>query len=1125
MTLAEWLSDHDHDWRTRLAPARLVIETDFSADEVRTAQSKYGAAALQLAKNNRTPAEFIKRYPALTLMILAGHAALAYDHGKYWESFWDELGMPQDLDFETALRQNTIWLLDKFSLARFPDIERASNKKYVMMYALHAGMPAHSVGDLLAVINQHSSQGRLTSGGALIDWLDEPGKEHRGAELDVPVRNFLRYGAEFAADILDRIIEFVEEAAVNPEIFDLELDASTTGLPSVLLDELVIQLRDGPVRERQPPRSFVKLKGQPAVTYDTNDDEIVLVLPPPPLDRQPVWRVSFDGQVQEVHSSRKWGGEIDASAWRTPVPGPVREILATPAGVPAASSLSLVVKADPLLTFSTSGRWISRKDALKDSVWVVYPDDHVLTDAASNEAVECSDVGSPAGWAGWRSARVELGAVTALQLRVNGTVVGTERWVRKDARPSFQFGPIVPGVTAAGGHAVYSQRPWVMLPPADSDPAPDWQVQARRVGESTWMTKEEWTGEDVQTCVDPFDDAAEPLLGQFEVLVTGPLGADARCVVYLAEGLQATFEPSIRVPSDGGMVVCRTALDADGLDIPSPTIVFGPRELERSIQIADGESSVKLLVTPPHLQIRSGPSGTPLPWRMTPDICDPDEFADDKFVAVRAPGIQNVSFAYCSAFGGVLQASGTVRRRPGDVYEVSTQQFADTVRTHPNGRVRVTLATAAGPVDVTVLASEPRRLASSVYLDEDKLAFEGLADIPDLAAHVWSNTAPWLAPETLSVDRSVVDLPERLVDTGELELQLFVDDPWMIIEPPTSPGTSSFRIEQLGWREDCDDAQRRLSKYLAGVGKVPYDVGVRPEVWTALARLHADGKKDRFSDLITVLDADPRRALECLGDSTIPVGDKLSMFIRSEIVNRDFTSADTANELHAHPWFGCMVELADLPSLAARRTEVPEERAETLAYLRDRGGTLLMELLRTGKAERLDDAAFDRNVLSMSSVPLSVLEAKLAEIEAIPRAQLHPDSLRIAVYEAFCRRTAWMNTGWSKGFAQQADLVLTPIRHTSTHVHELICTRKDRLKGVDVDEHPWMLMSQQSLTFAFLARLEAYGRISGRYLNSGLLGQWARMAQLCPTMVANDLLIAEAAVIHIRRGDLTGEGT
>ncbi|WP_249383794.1 hypothetical protein, partial [Mycobacterium sp. DBP42] len=58
---------------------------------------------------------------------------------------------------------------------------------------------------------------------------------------------------------------------------------------------------------------------------------------------------------------------------------------------------------------------------------------------------------------------------------------------------------------------------------------------------------------------------------------------------------------------------------------------------------------------------------------------------------------------------------------------------------------------------------------------------------------------------------------------------------------------------------------------------------------------------------------------------------------------------------------------------------------------------------------------------------------------------------------------------------------------------------------------------------ALLARLEACGRIEGRYLNTGLLGDWAQLAQLCPTMVANDLLIAEAAVLYGRRGDLTGD--
>jgi hypothetical protein len=246
------------------------------------------------------------------------------------------------------------------------------------------------------------------------------------------------------------------------------------------------------------------------------------------------------------------------------------------------------------------------------------------------------------------------------------------------------------------------------------------------------------------------------------------------------------------------------------------------------------------------------------------------------------------------------------------------------------------------------------------------------------------------------------------------------------------------------------------------------------------------------------------------------------MLIRSELVNHNYSAEQTLNKLHFHPWFGCMVELADLPSLYQRRREVRAERAETLAYLRDRGGEPLMELLKTGKTSCIQDACFDANVLAMSSVPGNQVEAKLREIQLVPRAQLHPDTLRAAVYEAFCRRTEWMGSGWSPNFAQQNSLVISPIKRASMLAHDSIMMRSDRVREIDVSNQPWLLMSVQSLTLAFLARLEAHGRIGGQYLNSGLLAQWARLAQLCPTMVANDLLIAEALVMYDRRGDLIG---
>ncbi len=1122
-TLSDWMSDEEHHWRERLQPVNLVIEADFSEGEVREAQRKYGAAVRHLSKQDIAYPKIIKRYPALTLLTLVGHASLAYDHGAYWESFWDELGIERNADFENDIRRSIIGILDKFSLARFPDIERDSNRKYVMMLALHAGIPIHSLRGLLVVINEHITQGRPATGAAVTEWLQEPGKEYRESTLDVPVRNFLVNGAEFAVDILDRIIEFIQEATDDPTVFDRELNASTTGLPSVLLDELVLQLKDAPLQIQRKRRTGAVLS-EPTVTYLIDDDEIVLEMPTPAGGSDLPWRVSLDGEVREVHAARRWGAGHQSAVARAAVPAPVREAIVSHPGVVAPSSIPLVVQADPLLTFDEKGRWIPRREALKDCVWTVFPDDHQLVDAHTTRPIEYSDTGCPAGWHRWRSAFIELGDIDALQLWRDDAPVGTPRRVRKDARPRFLLGDSATGVVTPEGRAVYSSRPWVMLPATRTDSSPRWKVQVRRVGDPDWIIEEEWYGEDEETCVDPFDDAEEAQLGYFEILVTGPMGSDARCTVFVAEGLHASFEPSIRVPTAGGITPCIGVVESEGISIGSgDPIAFGHRDLELKLDVRNEDTSATVLLRPPHVEIRSGETGVPNAWRMTPDVCDPEDFAQDRLVAVRAPGISSVQFGYLSDIGDVIQIDASPRRRQGDVFETRTQQFADTARHHPTGRIAATLSTDDGPVDVTVLSARPRLLASDVSLTEGALEFSDVAAVDDLAVYVWSTTAPWRPAEAFPVKEGRAVLSESFIDRGELCCQLFVDDPWTFIDPPSVPHASAFRVDQLGWCDDGTPAQTKLARYLGTQCRAPQDVGAQPEVWTALARLHADGKTDRFAGLIEVLADNPRRALECLGDSTISASDKMAMLIRSELVNHNFSAAETLNELHSHPWFGCMVELADLPSLYQRRLEVSAERAETLAYLSDRGGEPLTELLRTGKTGRFHETCFDSAVLEMSLVPGALIESKLREIQQIPRAQLHHDNLRAGLYEALCRRTEWMASGWSTNFEKQASLVLNPMRRASMLAHETIMVRIDRLKGIDTAEYPWMLMSVQSLTLSFLARLEAHGRIEARYLNSGLLRDWSRMAQLCPTMVANDLLIAEAAVLYDRRGDLIGE--
>jgi len=1122
MSLAAWLSDVDYEWRQKLRGVRLVIETNFSADEVREAQRKFGIAVRHLRNRGASVSKIIKRYPGLLLMILVGHASLAYDQGAYWESFWEKLGVSRDQEFENAIRQSLVDLLDKFSLARFPDIEQEIGPKYIRILALHAGIPVHCLRDLLVLIDEHIRQGRPATGAALIEWLQEPGKGYRADQLDMPVRTFLENGAEFAVDILDRIIEFIEATTADPSLLDAELDASTTGLPDVMLTELIRQLKDNPLHLARKRLRQVAAS-RPQIRYDVDDDEIVLTLPAPPSGSELPWRISFDGDVREVYAARRWG-EVETAAARVVVPAPVREAIILHPADSKSFTLPLILQSDPLLLFDVDGNWIGRRDGLKDCVWAIHPEDHDLIDPTRSGTVECEDVGAPRGWFGWRSAFIELDNVGALQLARGNTPVGTPRWVRKDARPRFARGPVISGLTSLDGRTVYGARPWVMLPATPTDPAPQWNVRVRRFGESEWLVDEWWISEDVETCVDPFDDDRTPQLGLFEILVTGPMGSDARCVVFLAEGLDTEFAPSIRVPHGQGLSPCVARVTSEGLAVhPAEPVCFGERDLEVTLEISGDCVSTRLRLKPPSVEIRTGAAGTPAPWRMSPDALDPEDFAENRFVAVRAPHVADVTFAYVSDHGDLLQSDPRPRVRQSDVYETGTQQFADTVRRHPSGRLQAVITTAEGVVEVPVLQAQPRLLSTGVGLQAGVLEFADPAAVENLAVHVWSTTAPWEPPETLPVVDGRAQLPDHLVDAGELRCQLFVDDPWVTLEAPPMPPETVFRIEQPGWRRDGTDAQVELSRFLAATQPTIVHVGVIPEIWAALAMLDSDGKSKRFPPLIAILVREPRRALETLGDSTIPAGDKMAMLIRSELVNQNFSVENTLNPLHTHPWFGCMVELADLPSLYHRRDEVPEERAETLAYLGDRGGGPLIELLRTGESSRLVDASIDRTIFQTSTIGTVQVEEKLREIKQVPRPQLDPTNLRAGVYEGLCRRSEWLRSGWSLNLAQQLDLVLTPIKRSSDRAYKMIRARRELVRGIDWDEHPWILMSVQSLTLAFLARLEAYGRINGTYLNSGLLRDWASMAQLCPTMVANDLLIAEAVVLYDRRGDLVGD--
>jgi hypothetical protein len=963
----------------------------------------------------------------------------------------------------------------------------------------------------------------------LMEWLDEPGKEHRMRNLDVPVRNFLQYGGEFAIDIVDRIIETVDAAASDPTLID-SLDSSTTGLPTVLVTELVAQLRDKPVRWRGRRSAGTVVERRPNLVYSLVDDQIVVTVPYPRISPEEPWHVSLDGQVREVYARRAWGKVGDEQpSTLMPLPAPVREVLMWHDPTDTNVAVRVVDKADPLLTFSPDGRLIPRRDGLRDEVWAVYPADCELVDPTSGTLVDVSgDAGSPAGWRGWRTTLVDLGPLGALQLRRGGVLVGTARTIRKDARPRFDFEPSLVGAATSDGRSVHAGRPWVMLPPSDADIPTSWRVRTRVLGETEWLCDAGWHSDDEEVCVDPFDEDVEPQVGLFEVVVTGPLGTDARAVFFLAEGLWLEFDTALREPISGGLAPCKATIGSEyELVVSADELVFAREELQKPVSVGVHELTAEIMVRPPHVEVRAGVVGAPAVWRTTPDVWGPDDLADDRFVAVRAPGVSAVEFVLVDSGGQRVQVEREPSRKPGGAYQIATQRFADTARRIGVGRLVAKVTTDAGSVEVATLAVRPTELSAGARIVDDVLVFDDLVTAGELSVYAWCMTAPWQPIMTLPIEGNVARLPADLIDAGDLLCRVFVDDPWTTIEPPAHLAASDLRATQPGWFRSGSDAQVKLSRFLAGEGTPPERAGAMPEIWPALtlleSDLHAGVSTSTVTSLMRLLAETPRQAFEAMGNSTIPVADKMTMLIRSELVNVSYATQDTLNELHADPWFGCMVEIADLPSLHERRADVVAERAETIDYLKEKGGDVLLNVLHTGKGVRLEEGCFDRSVFMMDGMPAPQVEDILLGLQLVPGPLLHPDSRVAGSVEAFRQRSEWMQSGWSEHFSVKLSGALSMIRRGCRQAYDLISARSEALDGVDIRQHPWMLMSLQSISLAFLARLEAHGAIEGAQLDSALITTWARLASCCPRMVATDLLIAEAVVTHAQHGDLVGQ--
>ncbi|QXC41247.1 hypothetical protein [Rhodococcus qingshengii] len=1130
--LKEWLGEKEDEFRRDLQGVSLVIEADIDENLTVQASESFGRYAGILHRVHQwSGVEIAKRFPALTLVSLVSHAATDYEQNRYWESYWVRLGIPREQSFETDFRQSVPGLLQKFQLARFPQLDR----KYVQQLAMHAGIPNYCLRGVLDVIANHLDSGREPTGAALIEWLGDPAKPHRMNGLNVPARNFLREGGEFAVDIIDRILEFVLYVADRPSdwltaVDSGEISSETTGLPSVMLDGLVDILEELglPTVSTSVRPDGRTISIAPYLELDTVEDTVMVRLPHPGSNLLPTWSVSLDGDVSEIRGVTGWGSAEGQPPTSLAVIHPVRAVSVSHPSSNAHYNLPLVESSDPLVLFTESGRFIGRREPMPvGAVYAILPKNHSLTDGTTGRILEPDlNLGVPSGWVNWRLITLSTVDVRSVQLvDLEGGRVGSARVVRHSCLPELLLDDPIGCVTSANGRTVYGARPTLWLPrhPVAGE-ATRWQVSVRRLGDRAVVAQQSWESRAQDLEIDPFDGAPAGQLGAFEVLVRGPLGSDLRQTVFLAEGLSALASSPFRTPIGSGLSPATVLVECvEPLVTGSTGLDFDAATRQRNITVDSGARSEQLTVSPRHLEFRVDKVGQRPEWSALPHVSTPDEFVADQIIAVRVPSEEaDVYIELVDADRTVVQAEKPHYRPSADAFEVRTVRFTDTVRALGAGQIVVTVdVPGCARVVVPAVHIRPARLCTSMMLQDGVIRFAGLAPIGGLALQVWCESAPWRPSVSLPVTDERLTVPESLRDVGTLLACLAVDDGWGSVSMGTTPNPEATRLAQPGWSRDVNPALDHLSRLLVGLDCKPEHAVGSPELWSALAAQTGDTPDSiRIRNMLHgLLLRDPRASIEAMGASGLPADVRAELLVRSQLVLQSFDAYGVRNEISQHPWVACVCAVADLPSLSLGS----DIRVDVEASALREGGAALLEIMRTGSDPYRKRGLFDAGTVKMSEMTNSHVKELFELASIIPTELVEPDTRVVAIGEAFAVRERWAksraHTTLSKLVGERSSL----LERRSKVLFEHIQVRNDALAGVDLRTHPWMTMPMLSITTAVLARLQAHGMIRAGVICHEVLEPWADLARMCPKLVFSDLLLAESLVTHAKHGNIMGD--
>lgn len=1084
VTPLELLRIREDSWAERLTPTRIgLVAEDVTTSTTHSEQALRSLGGLWQRQGSGST--LLRRFPAVHVLTTT---RVATDHyaAMFWPQLCERAGIPKDPNVQHEWGTAYIHNLRQLGLPTFDDVEDRGSR-FVGPILMHSGVPTYCLPDLLRLARDRR---RLMPGltpESFVDWARERARQDRMRHIDKPVQRFLRYGGEFAVDVVDRVFELLDVVSAGGSGDDVEL-------PQRFRDA-AIGLRDGGESLAAPTGAageFLAVAPRRAtLMLDPYGRGPFVRLPSIPAadEGQVVWVVGADAEEERVPSLALMPGYREPTPQvDVPVNRPVRQLTARLEGSAVLDLTVPVVDNDrPILVFDEEGVQLGLGSPLRrGAVWVLHPSTHPLEAPASDKIMARAAL--PPGWDGWELALLDLDGVQQLRLTEGPTVE-----VQARAVPRIHMPEPVAGARTMSGDAIFAHLPEIELPDLGDD-GPSWSVSlVDHTG--TVVVRQDVSSE--ADCARVWASAPPSLCGEVHLRIRGPWGRTASRRFTVVQGLTVDSEPAWRRMTGRGLTPAVITLSvSSGVRISTHRLELDTRQVRRVVTVSTGPEKLPLVVEPAHMSVSHLTPTKTGRESVTALTLQTEAVLDDPGVLVVKTGTQASPALHVHGSQGFLQTVEPSATTGGSTnYRFVLNQITDTLRAEQ--QLRLSLDREG---TLTVARVRPGRLFSTMSIEGAQLVLGGAPPIEGLTAICYRATAPWTSAEVLPVTDGVVKLPESLVGVGPLLVHVRVEDPWVPEPVPAWPVVAQW-VDQPGHLASGSEHEVLLSAFLAGEAPLDGFEGELAPVLVAYDRLWQLGLADRGArvdeELRYLLLSTPGKSIRALAEATIEPERVPQLLARTGLVAAPIgdEALDTVPVRQAN-----VLPLTFLGAWFRDDDTVDALTGVTGEVARDVAG---------GSDPLAGVGGFDQTADVLARMSATDRHRIYRTAGIVPTGLLDKDSRVLAAESVLAERDgrhlSWLRVNTGRLTAE--------LRRTFLALGE-----EQAVAAMDARRHPtkphgWRAIPEWSIGMAMACRLAAHRELTLPVVTAGLRAL-KDLSKACPRLVTIDLVLAELLVRH-----------